>query len=45
MAGTKIAWTFVFFTGAGALYHLMPAATGLAICSVALIAGWKWLPR
>lgn len=47
IALTKIAWTFVFFTVEGALYHLVPAASGLAICNAVLIIACRlWVrPR
>jgi hypothetical protein len=38
----KVGWSFVFFTVEGALYHLVPAALGLAICNVVLIVAWRW---
>jgi hypothetical protein len=40
----KVAWSFVFFTTEGALYHLVPAATGLLACNAALGGAW-WLLR
>jgi hypothetical protein len=42
---TKVAWSFAFFTLEGALYHLVPAAMGLAICNVVLIIAQRWLMR
>jgi hypothetical protein len=41
----KIAWSFVFFTPAGALDHLVPAALGLGVCNAVLVAAWFWLTR
>ncbi len=40
---TKVAWSFAFFTVEGALYHLVPAALGLAICNVVLITARRWV--
>jgi hypothetical protein len=34
----KIGWTFVFAAAEGALLHLLPAALGLAICDIVLVA-------
>jgi len=39
---TKVVWSFAIFTVEGALYHLVPAALGLAICNAALIASRRW---
>jgi hypothetical protein len=45
IALTKIAWSFVFFSREGALYHLVPAATGLAICNAVLLGAWWWFRK
>ncbi len=39
---SKIAWSFAFFTVEGALYHLVPAALGLAICNLVLFIAKRW---
>jgi hypothetical protein len=43
MALSKIAWTFAFFSREGALYHLVPAALGLAACNLFLLSAWRLL--
>jgi hypothetical protein len=40
---TKVVWSFAFFSVEGALYHLVPAALGLAICNAVLIVARRWL--
>ncbi|MGA7116811.1 MAG: hypothetical protein WBY12_06425 [Hyphomicrobium sp.] len=45
MVLAKVAWTFVFFSRDGALYHLIPAALGLVICNAVLGAAWWWSRR
>lgn len=44
IALAKVAWSFVFFTTEGALYHLVPATTGLLACNAVLGAAW-WVVR
>jgi hypothetical protein len=44
MAIAKVAWTFVFFSQAAALYHLLPAVLGAVICNAVLAAAW-WRSR
>ncbi|WP_198374920.1 hypothetical protein [Neoroseomonas rubea] len=41
MVLAKIAWTFVVFTGEGALHHLTPAAFGLLACNLVLLVAWR----
>jgi hypothetical protein len=45
MVLAKVAWSVVVFSAEGALYHLVPAATGLFACNAALVAGWCWARR
>ncbi|KAB8330978.1 hypothetical protein SD80_025730 [Scytonema tolypothrichoides VB-61278] len=37
MVLTKIVWTFVFSTEAGALAHLAPAVLGLSVCDAVIL--------
>jgi hypothetical protein len=42
---TKVAWSFKFFSIEGALYHLVPAALGLAACNLVIMIAWRAVER
>lgn len=45
MVLAKILWTVVVFTPDGALYHLVPAFLGVAVCNMALVGAWVLIRR